>query len=162
MHAANATGERDALWFPGWSEVLAEADLPPNVRTRHRREIMAFLRFCRKAHAPATAILARQFIERATDEPSRTREALRWLFRTARDMGCRTTSSDNSAASPRVVATHRVPPPAREDRGDSPWERGAAQGSQEFLGHQSVETTQIYTHVMQKPGLGVRSGWTHP
>lgn len=28
---------------------------------------------------------------------------------------------------------------------------------QDLLGHQSVETTQIYTHVMQKPGLGVRS-----
>ena len=28
---------------------------------------------------------------------------------------------------------------------------------QELLGHQSVETTQIYCHVMQRPGLGVRS-----
>lgn len=28
---------------------------------------------------------------------------------------------------------------------------------QDLLGHRSVTTTQIYTHVMQKPGLGVRS-----
>src|SRR5437773_1464435 len=28
---------------------------------------------------------------------------------------------------------------------------------QELLGHQDVSTTMIYTHVMQKPGLGVRS-----
>jgi integron integrase len=28
---------------------------------------------------------------------------------------------------------------------------------QDLLGHNSVETTQIYTHVMQKPGMGVKS-----
>jgi len=28
---------------------------------------------------------------------------------------------------------------------------------QTLLGHNDVKTTEIYTHVMQKPGLGVRS-----
>jgi site-specific recombinase XerD len=28
---------------------------------------------------------------------------------------------------------------------------------QELLGHDDVATAQIYTHVMKKPGLGVRS-----
>jgi hypothetical protein len=29
--------------------------------------------------------------------------------------------------------------------------------AQELMGHDSVETTQIYLHCMQKPGLGVKS-----
>jgi len=38
------------------------------------------------------------------------------------------------------------------------WEDGTDIGTvQDLLGHESVETTQLYTHVMQRPGGGVRS-----
>jgi len=39
---------------------------------------------------------------------------------------------------------------------------------QELMGHDSIETTQIYLHCMKKPGLGVKSPfdqlgqWTPP
>ena len=114
---------REALWFPTWADVLAAANLPPHVREAHRREIVRFLRFCRDAHAPATVVLARQFLERSTDQPSRTREALRWLFHAARNNTDPPREPAGGAKPPPSFPLHRVPPPAREDRGDSSWER---------------------------------------
>src|SRR5262245_38868975 len=65
------------LVFPGWGDALMAEGLPSEVRDRHRREIIRFLKFCKDAHAPATVVLARQFLERATAQPAATREALR-------------------------------------------------------------------------------------
>ena len=48
---------------------------------------------------------------------------------------------------------------ARHVKSEALEERGAEdiRTVQDLLGHEHVETTQIYTHVMKKPGLAVRS-----
>jgi hypothetical protein len=68
--------------FPDWKETLARADLSPDRREAFRREILSFLKHCKDTHSPATALLAKQYLEvreRLTRGPAR--EALRWFFR---------------------------------------------------------------------------------
>jgi integrase len=56
-----------------------------------------------------------------------------------------------------TAALGGVAPLARVDLGRPEGEAGLIRRVRELLGHQDVATTQIYTHVMRKPGLGVRS-----
>ena len=111
-----------ALSFPNWAEVLAESELPFEIVSSHREVIIAFFRFCKQAHAPATTVLARQFLERSHDNPSATREALRWLFRTGRTHGLVTDGTPQAPTEQRAPL-HRVPALAREDLGGSLWEQ---------------------------------------
>ena len=123
-YSSDAIG-RDALSFPDWASVLASSPLPKSVAESHRREIIRFLRFCKDAHAPATVVLARQFLECSEEEPSRTREALRWLFRTARTRRTIGAASElsPSPAAPEQATWRREPALARDDLGGSIWER---------------------------------------
>lgn len=62
-------------------------------------------------------------------------------------------------AAEKVGLSQRVTPPVfRHSFATHLLESGSdIRTVQELMGHASVETTQIYTHVMKKPGLGVRS-----
>ncbi|MGH7957342.1 MAG: phage integrase N-terminal SAM-like domain-containing protein, partial [Opitutaceae bacterium] len=108
--------EHEALYFPDWADVLAAADLAPAVRWSYKDDIIAFLRFCKLARAPANVIMIRQFLARPHPNPAQLREALRWLFRAGRAAG---------AFKPASVSGGRRMPPAlaRDDLGGAGWER---------------------------------------
>gem|GEM_PF-4396636 len=54
-----------------------------------------------------------------------------------------------------VLAVEDVPAPRPHECGEVECGKGA--GIQELLGHESVETTMIYTHVLGRGGRGVLS-----
>jgi integron integrase len=122
MAAGSTTAPGLLLWFPTWRDTLQRAALAPEVRESFRREIIRFLHFCRQAHAPATTVLARQFLEATTQDPSLTREALRWLFRATRSTeSSAATFSDQDRRGGQP--SRLVPPDAASDQGGAKWER---------------------------------------
>jgi integron integrase len=115
------------LSFPNWAQALDASELPPRVRENHRREIIRFLRFCKTAHAPATVVLARQFLERSPGCVDAVREALRWLFFTGRNVAkgepALPTADRSQVGATSSISRPQVPPNAADDLGGVIWER---------------------------------------
>ena len=68
--------------FFDWKEVLAAAPLAPERKEQFRREILSFLKHCKNTRSPATAEVAKNYLEvreKLVRGPSR--EALRWFYR---------------------------------------------------------------------------------
>lgn len=77
--------DNQPISFPDWKQALAKAGLSVAGESAYQREIITFLKHCKTQHAPATVLLAKQYVE--NQELLRTgpvREALRWFFRTAK------------------------------------------------------------------------------
>src|SRR5688572_21161302 len=122
------TTVQQTLNFPSWATVLEAAPLAPEVRATHRRWIIQFLGFCKKAHAPANVVMVRQFLEQATGSTDAIREALRWLFRTGKTHGglgerAAAESGPTERRPGPSPLRSELPPAAAEDLGASPWER---------------------------------------
>ena len=116
---------RDAqapISFPAWKEALGSAALPPEVRERHRRAIITFLKFCKDSHAPASVVMIRQHLEAMPDPAAR--EALRWFYRAAASSGSSAeTGPERPASGGAPRARGNVPPLAASDLGGADWER---------------------------------------
>ncbi len=122
--------EREILHFAAWQDVLWAAPLASEVRLSYEREVILFLRHCRDQRAPATVALVRQYLESgAVRRPREAREALRWLFKAARQQGAGG-AGGSPAALPesdglggREPGVRLVPRLARDDLGGANWER---------------------------------------
>jgi integron integrase len=127
--------DRTHLWIPRWWTVLSKSDLPAPTKGAFGREIAAFLRHCKEAHAGATIVLIRQYLAglAARDGTvgsrrcAEARMALRWFVREARRAA--KTSGDGAGEghgepARRFAGARSAPPPlASDDRGGADWER---------------------------------------
>ncbi len=129
MNSTIEFGLDTPLIFPGWRETLLRAVVArPDIRD-FQEHIFDFLRFCRSHRAGATVGMAKFYIgkgEAATR--MRRQEALRWLFRAAREAEQHdrpaTGRVDGGAAVARVEpGRSSTPPPAASDLGGADWER---------------------------------------
>lgn len=141
--------------FPQWQLALAQAPFDPSTREAFGREIIAYFRYCKERREAATVRSAQAYLpmrERVCRGPAR--EALRWLFRAARahesgDVGRRDRGetgapagggadglpqgSDRWAEGAGHGSRRRrlEPPPARDDRGETSWEKELIRAARE-------------------------------
>jgi hypothetical protein len=77
--------EREPLSFPDWREALATVALSPAEREAYRRKILAFLHLCKVRRAPATVMLAKEYLaDRERQGAMEARPRLRWFFQAGR------------------------------------------------------------------------------
>jgi integron integrase len=112
--------------FPTWKDALSRSNLPQATQAAYAREVITFLKHCKIHHVPATAGLARLYLEQheaRSNGPSR--EALRWFFRAAWGVAPPPRATPAPEPVPPVTGPLRPmePPPAAQDLGSSEWEK---------------------------------------
>ncbi len=121
--------ENEAVSFPTWSVALSAASLPPATLAAYRRELLAFLHHCKVEHAPATIMLAKEYLAARERQGAKdARPALRWFFQGAkRATGAAPTRAVAATPARRgsgeSVPRNSTPPAAITDQGGADWER---------------------------------------
>jgi integron integrase len=115
----------EALRFSNWEEELAKVSAGREY-VAYSQAILGFLHHCKVSRAPATIMLAKEYIERREKQGNKreetTREALRWFVKTARANRV-PESEDVAVQSPQGVSKSDHAPMAANDLGGADWER---------------------------------------
>jgi len=116
---------KEALRFSNWEEELAKVSAGREY-VAYSQAILGFLHHCKVSRAPATIMLAKEYIERREKQGNKreetTREALRWFVKTAR-ANMVPESEDVAMQSPQGVSKSDHAPIAASDLGEADWER---------------------------------------
>ncbi len=130
--------ETEAVSFPSWKSALASTGWPEAQQAEYRREILAFLHLCKVRRAPATIMLAKEYLaDRTRQGPNGARLPLRWFFQAAKrsavGLAAPLSAGPAGAKQPPPAALARpavrepargsLPPPAADDQGGADWER---------------------------------------
>jgi integron integrase len=119
--------ETQPVSFPTWKATLRSERFPVATRAEHEREILGFLHRCKVRRAPATVMLAKEYLaERERQGANGARLALRWFFQEARRTAPGPATIPVAARSAGVMPARpraATPPPAAQDQGGADWER---------------------------------------
>jgi hypothetical protein len=76
----NSSADQQPISFPDWKGALQRAPVSRSERESYHREILAFLHHCKIRRAPATIMLAKEYLaERERQGGNGARVALRWF-----------------------------------------------------------------------------------
>ncbi len=134
----------DAVSFPTWKAAQRGEGFPVGTRAEHEREILGFLHRCKVKRAPATIMLAKEYlVERARQGPTGARVPLLWFFQaTSKAAGATGKPAEGKLEMRKTEASGRTgdgdrrgagqggagprppaPPLAAMDLGGADWER---------------------------------------
>jgi integron integrase len=115
----------EALRFANWEEALARVSTGREYVV-YKHAILGFLHHCKVSRAPATIMLAKEYIERLEKQGNKreetTRDALRWFVKTARSSMLQGAAA-TTAQVPQGVSKSDHAPMAASDLGGADWER---------------------------------------
>jgi integron integrase len=125
----NPDSSAQGIWFPAWTDALAQARLRDFDRRAYRLAIFEYLRYCKHSRQRATLASARDFMHQVEEtrrlpgsQQASWKTALNWFFQSAKSPALNPPPpASDQPATPCLRG--KEPPLAAKDLGGPPWEQ---------------------------------------